>query len=185
MKYFSISLVLFLISTIGLTSYSKEIGILYLWEISSGRQAWEIFGDDKFQQKFTGSIVNGKPNGKGVLSQPNGKTIKGEWKDGKEWNTKHLDKDGKVVGGFVKGKFIEGSDLKIKAVLFLKKVNGRWGWYDEGNASKDYKYEGTIEEGKPNGLGIYSSPSGNQYVGEFKNGKKHGHGTYTFSNGNK
>ena len=106
------------------TIFSKEIGIMFLWEISSGRTAWEIFGDEKYQQKFTGSISNGKPHGKGVLSNPNGKNVKGEWRDGKEWNTKHLDKEGKVLGGFVKGKFIEGSNLKIKAVLFLKKVNG-------------------------------------------------------------
>ena len=73
-----------LVSTIVIPIYSKEIGILYLWEISSGRKAWEIFGDDKYQQKFTGSISNGKPNGKGILSYPNGKQVKGEWVEGKE-----------------------------------------------------------------------------------------------------
>jgi len=185
MRYVLIILAFFIVSTIATPVFSRETGVLFLWEISSGRKAWENFGDEKFQQKFIGSISNGKPNGKGSLSHPDGKNVKGVWKDGQELNTKHFDKSGKVIGGFVKGRFIEGSNLRIKTVLYLRKVNGKWGWYDDGNIAKDYKYEGTIENGKPNGRGIYSLPNGNQYIGEFKDGKKSGHGTYTYKNGDK
>ena len=164
---------------------SQETGILFLWELSNDRKAWEAYGDKKYQQKYVGITSNGKPNGKGDLSHPNGNSVNGIWRNGNEWNTKHLDKGGNVIGGYIKGQFIEGSNLKIKTVLFLRKEKGRWSWHDNGDASKDYKYEGIIENGKPNGRGIYTSPNGNQYLGEFKNGKKHGHGTYTYSNGNK
>ena len=185
MKLFKITLLLFLLLNLYIPANSKENGTLFLWELSNNRTEWQVFGDVNFQNKYEGSVSNSQPNGSGRLTYPNGKIVKGLWKNGKEWETKHFDKRGKITGGYVKGKFIEGSNLKIKTILFLRKVNGKWGWYDEGNEVKDYKYEGIIENGKPNGRGIYSSPNGNQYIGEFKDGKKHGHGTYTYSNGNK
>ena len=44
---------------------SKETGILYLWEISSGK-VWKSFGDDETQQKYKGEIKEEKPEGLGV-----------------------------------------------------------------------------------------------------------------------
>jgi len=69
-------------------------------------------------------------------------------------------------------------------VLYLKKVNGKFGWFENGNDKKDWKYIGEIKNGKPNGTGVLSSTSG-KYSGEVKNGIQHGQGTYTYKSGRK
>ena len=69
-------------------------------------------------------------------------------------------------------------------VLYLKKVNGKFGWFENGNDKKDWKYIGEIKNGKPNGTGVLSSTLGN-YSGELKNGMQHGQGTYTYNSGKK
>ena len=45
--------------------------------------------------------------------------------------------------------------------LYLKKVNGKIGWFKSGDEKKHLKYTGEIADGKPNGTGELSSPSGN------------------------
>jgi len=67
-------------------------------------------------------------------------------------------------------------------VLYFKKVNGKYGWFENGNDKKDWKYIGEIKNGKPNGTGVLSSTLG-KYSGEVKNGMKHGQGTYTYKSG--
>ena len=69
-------------------------------------------------------------------------------------------------------------------ILYLKKVNGKIGWFDSGNAQKNWKYTGEIFDGKPNGTGVLSSPF-EIYSGEFKIGKMHGQVTHTYGNGKK
>ena len=69
-------------------------------------------------------------------------------------------------------------------VLYLKKVNGKFGWFENGNDKKDWKYIGEIKKGKPNGTGVLSSTFG-KYFGELKNGMQHGQGTYTYKSGRK
>ena len=69
-------------------------------------------------------------------------------------------------------------------VLYFKKVNGKYGWFENGNDKKDWKYIGEIKNGKPNGTGVLSSTFG-KYSGELKNGMKHGQGTYTYKSGRK
>ena len=65
---------------------SQEIGVLYLYESSSGFVLKSV-GDEKIQPFYKGEITNGKPNGFGILSYPyNGNSVVGEWKNGKEWN---------------------------------------------------------------------------------------------------
>jgi len=68
--------------------------------------------------------------------------------------------------------------------LYLKKVNGKYGWFENGNDKKDWKYVGEIKNGKPNGTGVLSSTFG-KYSGELKNGMQHGQGTYTYKRGRK
>ena len=69
-------------------------------------------------------------------------------------------------------------------VLYFKKVNGKFGWFENGNDKKDWKYIGEIKNGKPNGTGVLSSTFG-KYSGELKNGMKQGQGTYTYKSGRK
>ena len=72
----------------------------------------------------------------------------------------------------------------IKGVLFLKNVDGEMEWVN-GDSGNEGKYEGEIENWKPNGLGIMIYPSGSKYVGSWKNGKKNRQGTFTYPNGEK
>ena len=73
---------------------------------------------------------------------------------------------------------------KETGILYLKKVNGKIGWFESGDDQKHLKYTGEIFDGKPNGTGELSSSSG-KYSGEFKNGLMHGQVTHTYKSGKK
>ena len=126
------------------------------------------------------------PNGFGVLTYPYGeKIVVGEWKDGKEWNTKHTKKDGTLLGRFENGEWI-GS----WGVMHHGTRNGKGGYYEEkwegieSEDDKDYsKYEGEIKNGLPNGQGTETLTNGDKYDGEWKNGKKNGQGITTYPDG--
>ena len=98
-------ILIILISILILSSpvIGQETGVLYQYETSSGF-VLKSFGDGKVQPKYKGEITNGKPNGFGVLTYPyNKKSVVGEWKKGKEWNTQHQNKDGKIISKYVNG----------------------------------------------------------------------------------
>jgi len=184
-------LLILLISILLLSSpvIGQETDVLYQHESSSGIK-WKTFGNGKVQPKYEGEIKNGDMwfilHGLGVITFPfDGKSIIGEWKNGKEWNTKHKNKDGEIIGKFEDGEWI----LKW-GVLYFGFRNGKVGYYTEkweGFESEDNrdfsKYEGEIKIGFPNGQGILTFPDGEKYEGEYKDGLKNGHGTYTFLNG--
>ena len=69
--------------------------------------------------------------------------------------------------------------------MFRRGENRQWGWFRKGNNKNDRTYLGDIQNGKPNGKGTYTCPSGDKYVGEFKDGEYHGQGTFTFNDGAK
>jgi hypothetical protein len=75
-------------------------------------------------------------------------------------------------------------EKRQKGVLYLTKVNGKFGWFENSNDKKDWKYEGEIKNGKPNGTGVLKYPLAT-YSGEVKNGIQHGQGTYTYKSGRK
>ena len=56
---------------------------LYQYKTSSG-VIFKSIGDGKVQPKYKGEITNGKPNGFGVLTFPDGSYYVGEFKDGEE-----------------------------------------------------------------------------------------------------
>ena len=85
----------------------------------------------------------------------------------------------------VEKKPAEVVEKRQKGGLFQRMVNGRWGWYEDGDEDKGYKYVGEIENGKPNGQGALTYSDGTKYVGEFKNGVNQGQGTLTFPDGSK
>ena len=119
-------LLILLISILLLSSpvIGEETGVLYQYETSSGF-VLKSFGDGKVQPKYKGEITNGIPNGFGVLTHPyNQKNVVGEWKNGKEWNTKHTKNDGNIIGKFENGKQF--------MVLFRYKKNSKWGWFEYG-----------------------------------------------------
>ena len=69
---------------------------------------------------------------------------------------------------------------KTQGVLLQRRVMVKWGWFKKEDlwpdshsypkGDKDRKYEGEIENGKPNGMGTLTFLSGKNYVGEFKQG---------------
>jgi len=122
------------------------------------------------------------------LTNPYGeKSILGEWKNGKEWNTKHTKKDGTLIGKFENRKWI-----LMLGVLYVGERNGKFGYFTEkweGLENEDNrdigKYEGEIKNGFPNGQGTLTLSDGEKYVGEFTYGVFHGQGILTYPNGDK
>ena len=154
------------------TVIGEETGVLYLYESSSGF-VLKSFGNEKVQPKYEGEITNGKPNGFGVLTYPyDEESVVGEWKNGKEWNTKHRKKDGTLLGKFENGKW------KVRWVLYEGMRNGKYGYYEEkwegveSEVNKDFgKYEGEIVTGVPNGWGTETWKDGKMYEGLWKDGR--------------
>ena len=178
MKHLLLILSIFLFTS---PLFCQETGVLFQYKISSGF-VWKTFGKGKVQPKYEGEVSAGIPEGFGILSYPftDGKSVVGEWKDGKEWNTEHFSKEGIVLGIWENGKWI----LKW-GVLFERIGNGILVWSENGNEDFRVKYVGDIENMKPKGQGTITSPDGDKYEGEFKNGKKHGQGTFTSNDGDK
>jgi len=176
MKHLLLILSIFLLTS---PLFCQETGVLFQYKISSGF-VWKTFGKGKVQPKYEGEVSAGIPEGFGILSYPftDGKSVVGEWKDGKEWNTEHYSKEGIVLGKWENGKWI----LKW-GVLFERMENGILVWSENGNEDYRAKYVGDIENMKPKGQGTITSPDGDKYEGEFKDGKKHGQGTFTSPDG--
>ena len=90
-------------------------------------------------------------DGLGVLIYPyGGKSVVGEWKDGKEWNTKHRNKDGKLIWNF---------EMEKNGLVTIT--------YPDGD-----KYVGEFKDGGKNGQGTYIYHDGRKYEGEWKNGRE-------------
>ena len=132
---------------------SQETGVLYLYESSSGFVLKSV-GDEKIQPIYKGEITNGKPNGFGILSYPyNENKVVGEWKNGKEWNTKHTKKDGTILG-----KFENGESVVSIGVLYRGWRNAKVGFYKE-------KWEG-VEKEKWEGVESEDNEDFGKYEGE-------------------
>ena len=171
MKYLLIILSILLLSS---PVIGQETGVLYQYETSTGIK-WKTFGDGKVQPKYKGEIKNGKMDGLGVLTYPYGeKSVVGEWKNGKEWKTKHKNKDGKIIGKFENGKWI-----LMLGVLYIGERNGKFGYFTEkweGLENEDNrdigKYEEEIKYGFPNSQVTFTLNYGEKYVGKFKDGEE-------------
>ena len=157
---------------------------LYLWETSSGVQ-WNRFGTKYTRPQYKGEVENGKPNRLGVLIYPyNGKIIVGEWKNGKEWKTKHRTKNGSSILKFEMGKngqvtFTSPDRRKYVGEWKDGILNGQ----GKMTLPDGEKYEGKFKDGIPNGQGIYISLDGRMDVGKFKDGIPNGQGTYISPDG--
>ena len=69
--------------------------ILFL-RVENWEPKWFGNGDENNDGKYLGEIENGKPNGTGSITFPDGREYLGEFKDGKEWNGTKYDKYGKI-----------------------------------------------------------------------------------------
>ena len=68
MKHLVIFLSVIFLST---NLFAQGTGILYLYKTSKGL-VWKKIGNDKIQAKYNGAIQNGKPEGIGNLTSPDG-----------------------------------------------------------------------------------------------------------------
>ena len=87
-------------------SYANDKEIRY--KITSGL-LWEPIGKSGKQSNnvgYVGSYKSGVPHGKGTMTYYDGRKIVGEFKR-YAWNSKIFDKNGKILGNFVKGKYIK------------------------------------------------------------------------------
>lgn len=195
----------YFIFTTTLFAQVQESGILYLWEISA-EKVWKSFGDEEIQQKYKGEIKDGKPDGLGIrlfldgtkylgqwkngqrhgqgtISFRDGSKLTGEWKEDKEWNIIKYDANDRFKDKYVDG--VKQENNRKAGVLFFRHEQGILGWHETGDEAKDYKYVGEVENAKPNGLGIFTYPSGEIYEGEYKDGETHGQGSFSFPDGKK
>ncbi len=163
--------------------YTYSNGDKYEGEFENGLKNGQGTYTWNIGNKYVGNYTNGEIDGQGIYTFKSGRKGVGEFRKGKPWNVKSYDKNGKIEDEWVEG-------IKLKkvvqetGVLYLKKVNGKLGWFESGDENKHWKYVGEIKKGKPHGTGVLSHPFG-KYSGEVKNGIPHGQGTYTYKSGRK
>ena len=66
---------------------------------------WYEDGDEKKDGKYVGEMENRKPNGQGTHTYSNGEIYVGKWKGGSPWIGTKYNKNGKILGKWVNGKF--------------------------------------------------------------------------------
>ena len=95
-------------------SKNKDKEILFL-RIENGEPKWIENGDADNDGKYIGKIENGKPNGTGSITFPDGREYFGEFKDGKEWNGTQYDKDANENSKYVNSK-VEKNDEPLTLI---------------------------------------------------------------------
>ena len=83
MRHILIIIISILLFSYLLVSCQKEDDVLYRWDDGKKGFEWKTFGDADTQPKYKCEISNGKPNGTGTGTYPNGRKYVGDWKDGK------------------------------------------------------------------------------------------------------
>ena len=89
---------------------------------------WIGFGEKDTQPKYQGQVKDGKPNGLGVIFDPNGSKYVGSWENGK-WTGQgtYTWKDGsKFVGEWKDGKPLDGTQYDKDGNILGKYVNGNY-----------------------------------------------------------
>ena len=81
MRHILIIIISILLFSYLLVSCQKEDDVLYRWDDGKKGFEWKTFGDADTQPKYKGEISNGKPNGTGTGTYPNGRKYVGDWKD--------------------------------------------------------------------------------------------------------
>jgi len=78
--------------------------------------------------------------------------------------------------------FVTSCDKK-KETLYLWETSSGIQWREFGDKDIHPQYKGDVENGEPNGLGIFINTNKGKYVGEWKDGIKQGQGTFTYGKG--
>ena len=120
MKNILITLSLLLLS-FPLFGQSDDNDNVIRYKITSGL-LWKTIGVREKQSKnvgYVGSHKSGVPSGKGTMTYYDGRKIVGEF-NRYAWNSILYDKNGKILGKFVKGKYIKE---KIIPKLNTNRIN--------------------------------------------------------------
>ena len=130
---------------------STSQGVIFLKKKNvNGESKWFEDGDEENDGKYVGKIENGKPNGTGSITfpdgtmyvgklkdgkrngqgtrtYPNGEKYVGEFKDGKSHGqgTYTWSDGSKYVGEYKDGKRWKGTEYDKNGNIFLKYVNGK------------------------------------------------------------
>ena len=137
-----------------------------------GKYIWKS-GD-----QYDGEWIDDMKDGMGRFYYVDGRSRLGEWENGRPWNIKEYDGNGKIIVEWKNG--IKG--LKKGKLSGIKNKFGQWVWSKYKIDNKVWTYEGEIVEGKPNGYGVLFILK-DRYEGSFKNGLMDGQGKYTYPNG--
>jgi len=138
-------------------------GVLYMGyrngKVGYYTEKWEgvVSKGNQDVAKYEGDIRNGKPNGQGTHTFPDGRKYVGESKDG-QWDgqgTITYPDGGKYVGEFKNGK-----------------IHGQGTYTFEKGKYEGFKYVGEWKDGTQQGQGTDSLPDGSNYVGEWKDGER-------------
>ena len=82
----------------------RQKGVLFF--INRNRiVGWYEDGDEEKDGKYVGEIEYRKPNGQGTHTYSNGEIYVGKWKGGSPWIGTKYNKNGKILGKWVNGKF--------------------------------------------------------------------------------
>ena len=104
MKHLLIILSLLLTSQLFGQSVKDQKELRY--QITSGL-LWKTIAKGQIQPRnkgYVGSYKNGVPYGKGTMTYYDGRKLVGQFKR-YAWNSTFFDKNGRVLGNFVKGKY--------------------------------------------------------------------------------
>jgi len=119
---------------------------------------------------YTGDVFEDVPNGWGILTQPTGTRLEGDWRYGNP-NQAH----GKMV--FPEGVVEDGSwDYRLGTGI------GTIRWPD-GTLYKGTWKNISDSPDQPEGTGTMTWPDGRTYVGQFTNGQLDGRGRMTYPDG--
>ena len=173
----------------GQGTYTFPDGKKYVGKWKDGKYNGEGIFTRPIGSKYVGEFKDGERNGQGISTSYLGFKFEGEWKKNKPWNGILYDKDGKITSKYLNGvkkvKPVVVVEKSRKGVLYQRRVDGKLGWFEDGNEKNHGKWVGEIKNGKPNGQGTVYLPDGRKYLGELKDGYKHGQGSYTWFNGDK
>ncbi len=174
----------------------KEKGVLYESKVN-GELGWYKSGDEKTDWKYEGEVENGKPNGQGTMTSPDGSIYEGKFKDGRQngQGTMTLIKGGEILGKYVgefKNDFPNGQGTTtlfsgggIVGKYVGEHKNNKYHGQGTKTFKDDRKHIGEWKDGKPNGKGKVLYPDGRKINGEYIDGKLDGQGTITYPNGRK
>ena len=77
----------------------------------NGEQKWFENGNEDSDGKYIGETNNGKQNGTGTITSPDGSKYIGEWRNGDMWNGTSYYKNGNIKRKFVNGMMIKPEPL--------------------------------------------------------------------------